>query len=527
MLSILLTNEKQNEQIEHEAGPLEFGRGPQLAARRILVDDIYTSKHQLRVEELDNGRARLQNLSTRTRIELNDLSAIQPGECRDVALPVQLTFGATNLRIDAASQEEFHKEAFRTIEQPFRSQGDSIAGRRLSELGDAPAPESITSWLETVISLQHAAADTPEFFHQTARALVELMDLDLGQVLLLRDGNWAVAASMAADNQVSTRFSRTLLKQMLIERRTFYQDAWTLKVNSESLANVDCVVVSPIVGLRNEIVGALYGTRRLMGGRRAGGIRPLDAQIIQLLAAAVGANLVRTTATRTRVQFEQFFSPELVSELERDPALLEGRSQEVTILFSDLRGFTALAERLGAEVTCRVLRDLMERLSEQIVAQKGVIVDYAGDGILAMWNAPVQQLNHAQQACRAGLSMLKELPALNTQWQGTIGAPLQLGIGINTGVAQVGNTGSSRKLKYGPHGHTVNLASRIQSATKSIGAPLLIGASTRERLSPKFEVRPIGPVRLSGVDEEIPLFELHGERVDREKPTVICEKVDI
>src|SRR4029077_9363126 len=123
-----------------------------------------------------------------------------------------------------------------------------------------------------------------------------------------------------------------------------------------------------------------YGMRQMLGGRRPGGIRPLEAQIVQLLAAAVGANLARTQATRTRVQFEQFFSPELVRELERDPELLEGRNQEVTILVSDLRGFTKLSERLGPQTTCRVLRDLMERLSEQIVAQKGVIVDYAGDG---------------------------------------------------------------------------------------------------------------------------------------------------
>ena len=147
----------------------------------------------------------------------------------------------------------------------------------------------------------------------------------------------------------------------------------------------------------------------------------------------------------------------------------EGRTDEVTVLFSDLRGFTALSERLGPQKTCRMFRDMMERLSERIVEHGGVIVDYAGDGILAMWNAPVKQADHAARACRAGLAMLGELPALNSRWGEVAAGSLALGIGINTGEALVGNTGSLRKFKYGPHGPPVNLASRVQDATKETG----------------------------------------------------------
>src|SRR5208283_1285237 len=99
-----------------------------------------------------------------------------------------------------------------------------------------------------------------------------------------------------------------------------------------SLQDISAVVVSPIFGLHDEVAGLLYGMRRLEIGASQGGIRPLEAQVVQLLAAAVGANLARSAALRTRVQFEQFFSPELVRELERTPDLLEGRNQEVTVL---------------------------------------------------------------------------------------------------------------------------------------------------------------------------------------------------
>jgi adenylate cyclase len=229
------------------------------------------------------------------------------------------------------------------------------------------------------------------------------------------------------------------------------------------------------------------------------------------LAAAVSTNLARAVAIRTRVQFEQFFSAELVGELERNPNLLEGRSLEVTILVSDLRGFTGLSERLGANNTCKIIRDLMEHLTERIVDQGGVIVDYAGDGILAMWNAPVLQPDHALRACRAAQAMQLEMIGLNARWQHIIGAPLHLGIGINSGQAQVGNTGCSRKFKYGPHGHTVNLAARVQDATKKLRVPILITGPVHEKVQDFFMFRETERVPLAGVTEEVILYELKPE----------------
>jgi adenylate cyclase len=216
------------------------------------------------------------------------------------------------------------------------------------------------------------------------------------------------------------------------------------------------------------------------------------------------------------VQFEQFFSSDLARELERDPGLLEGRVEEITVLVSDLRGFTELSQRLGADQTCRMLRDMMECLSDRIVEGGGAIVDYAGDGILAMWNAPVKQPQHEAMACQTALEMLGELPALNARWADVAGGRLALGIGINTGTAQVGNTGSRRRFKYGPHGHAVNLASRIQDATKRLGVPLLVSRRTREALSAPFAARRVGQVRLPGVAEPETLFELRGGDVTPE-----------
>jgi adenylate cyclase len=141
----------------------------------------------------------------------------------------------------------------------------------------------------------------------------------------------------------------------------------------------------------------------------------------------------------------------------------------------------------------------------------GVVVDYSGDGLMAVWNAPATQPDHAAKACRAALAALADLPGLNAAWKGRLGAPLELGIGLNTGPALCGNTGSRLKFKYGPLGHTVNLASRVEGATKHLGIPLLITGSTRAPLGDTFATRRLCRARLVGIEGVVDLYELHAE----------------
>ncbi len=516
MLSIRVVNKRQDTVFEHLSGVLEFGRGPRREAKRCIIEDGFVSRDHLTVEELPDGRLRVTNLSARQTLDLPDGSQIAVGATREILMPARLPIGATVIDIEAIHEEPFDKRDFQTISRPVPQSSDKRHKTNLRELGDSPAPEKIAHWLETIIALQRSPGGTRDYYDQSAQALVELVGLDLGMILLRRNETWDVAGYHAASSVCNSRYSRTLLAHVVEEGRTFFQDfdakpgegdPRRMSLQTESLHDVASVVVSPFFGLEDEVVGVLYGARHRTP-RMGGGIKPLEAQVVQLLGAAVGANLARTVATRTRVQFEQFFSPELVRELERDPKLLDGRMQEVTILVSDLRGFTLLSERLEPETTCGILRDLMERLTERIVAHGGVIVDYAGDGILAMWNAPVPQADHAARACRAGIAMLAELPDLNQKWQPIVGTPLALGVGVNTGVAQVGNTGSTRKMKYGPHGLTVNLAARVQDATKKIGVPLLIAESVVAKLPPGFQTASVGSVALAGISEEVELYEL-------------------
>ncbi len=518
-LCIEVVNTAHRQQLEHESGPLEFGRGPQRQAKRCLIDgDPTISRDQLRIEPLAGGCIRVENLSQRNTVLL-------PGRCRiaelrsmEVELPVVLVAGQTTMTIRAdAVSDPATPDNLKTIEglalQPTWT-GPGPPSGRAEKISVATAGQ-LGQWLQRIIALQQVGAGSNEFYRETAQALIELLGMDLGLVLLLRHGAWSIAGSAVSSDRVSVRYSKTLLDHVVAQRRTFYEDLDKLGPSAASLADIECGVASPIFGLQDDVVGVLYGVRSQFGLAARGSIEPLEAQLVQLLAAAAG-QLARSLAQRTRVQFEQFFSADLVRELERDANLLEGRTDEVTVLFSDLRGFTALSERLGPHETCRMLRDLMERLSERIVEHGGVIVDYAGDGILAMWNAPRKQADHAARACDAALAMQAELPELNARWSGEAAGTLAMGIGINTGEALVGNTGSQRKFKYGPHGHTVNVASRMQDATKKLRLPLLITASTRACLPAEFLARRIGRVVLPGVAQPVVTFELFGRHESAE-----------
>jgi adenylate cyclase len=127
---------------------------------------------------------------------------------------------------------------------------------------------------------------------------------------------------------------------------------------------------------------------------------------------------------------------------------------------------------------------------------------------MAMWGAPQPQADHPALACAAALEMLDALPAVSQRWRDLLGEDTEVGIGLNTGVACVGNVGSTRKFKYGPLGATVNLASRIQGTTKYLKAKLVLGAATRARLGPEFEIRRLCTARVVNILEPVELYEL-------------------
>jgi adenylate cyclase len=207
-------------------------------------------------------------------------------------------------------------------------------------------------------------------------------------------------------------------------------------------------------------------------------------------------------------QFEQFFTPDLARQLVEQPELLDGVDLEISALFCDIQAFSRLSRDLGPAMTVKWIRDVLSTLSDCVLNHQGVLIDYIGDALMAMWGAPRPQPDHPERACRAALEMIECLPALNARWQETLREPMNLTIGINTGLARVGNTGSERKFKYGPLGDTVNVASRVQGAAKYFKARLLLTKETRSRLGAEFCTRRLGLVRAQNMADPLDLYEL-------------------
>src|SRR5262245_29818447 len=549
MLRFSISNKRERQQFEHLTGPIEFGRGPEREGiTRCVVQDGYISRDHMRVEEQADNRLRVENLSARNSIRvLADNSTIAPGQASLLRSPARLSVGETLVEIETAV-DPVASSPLETIGAPLRppprppatpSTSEAIRAaaattqplvpeKSLVELGKTPAPDKLMEWFETFVAVQRAAAGSPEFYQTTAEAVVKLVGLDRGLVILRAPkssatqspNRWMTQARYPTEaNTIGREFSLTILDRVLNDRRTYFQSS-AAPSTSESLQGVEAVVASPIFDPQDNVAGFVYGCRTRFTPNRGLGVGPLEAQVMQVLAASVATGLVRqqheAEAGRARVQFEQFFSSELAQELQKNPDMLSGQEREITVLFSDIRGFSRLSEKLGPKPTCELVADVMDRLTNCVRAFDGSVVDYVGDGMIAMWNAPVDQPDHAARACRAALAMLETLPQLDADWHDRIGTPLKIGIGLNTGPAMVGNTGARVRFKYGPLGHTVNLASRVEGATKQFGVQLLITGSTRSQLGDTFATRRLGKVRVVGIQGVVDLFELHAETADAE-----------
>ena len=154
------------------------------------------------------------------------------------------------------------------------------------------------------------------------------------------------------------------------------------------------------------------------------------------------------------------------------------------------------------------INDVFGILSECVLKHHGVLVDYIGDEMIAMWGAPVEQPDHAKLASQAAIEMWQIMPEISQRWFDRLQAETRVGIGLNTGLARVGNIGSQRKFKYGALGNTVNLCSRVQGATKYLQSGILLTAQTRLRLSEPFCLRRLCEARVVNIAEPVTLYEL-------------------
>jgi adenylate cyclase len=212
--------------------------------------------------------------------------------------------------------------------------------------------------------------------------------------------------------------------------------------------------------------------------------------------------------------FGKYVSPVVIDNLIKNPDLINlgGEKRNITIFFSDIRGFTSISERLEPEDLVHLLNEYLTEMTSIIIKNQGLVDKYMGDAIMAFWGAPLDQPDHARIACSSSLEMVEKLKDLQKKWKNE-GIPLlNIGIGLNSGNAIVGNMGSSTRFDYTAMGDNVNLASRMEGLNKFYGTSIIITEKTYKIVKDVFEIRKLDAVRVKGKKKPILIYELISEK---------------
>jgi adenylate cyclase len=238
------------------------------------------------------------------------------------------------------------------------------------------------------------------------------------------------------------------------------------------------------------------------------------AGLVLVLLHAYGVKFVAEFLAKQQIkkQFGTYLSPAMVEKLQKNPELLQlgGESRELSIMFTDVRGFTAISEHYGADVQglTRIMNRYMTAMTAQIIANGGTLDKYIGDAQMAFWNAPLDDPDHAVHAVTTALEMMESLDEFNAEIVKEGIPAFGMGLGINTGTVVVGNMGSDQRFDYTCLGDSVNLASRLEGQSKPYGVRIVLGPHTAEAVRSKYSVVELDCIAVKGKKEGVKIYTL-------------------
>lgn len=417
--------------------------------------------------------------------------------------------------------------------RPCRTHVKGVAGQSVSEISlcglHIPTTEDGEIWVhyappEAMASRSLSVVDILEGDAQTIRTAVS------GRIVMIgasAEGLRDVMVTPLGDERPGVHIHAEIIEQALSGKTLFR--AWDLMRPIE-IALAGVVVLLLLMFLPRMTAATGFAVWLALAAALFAGAF-LGFKTTQLLIDPVAPGLVLTlsflgafvvlfqqeqNARRfIRGAFGKFLSPLILERLERDPGLLklEGETREITAFFSDIRGFTAISQKLSATQVTSLLNQYFTEMTKIVTDHNGLVDKYMGDGLAAMWNAPIDVPDHPAQAARASLAMLNAVEKLNAEWRADpkLGLPqIRIGIGLHADEAQVGNFGSEDHLEYSMLGDMVNLTSRIEALNKEYAAPIIVSAAMRERI-PEFAFVPLGRFTAAGRAAATEIFALAGD----------------
>jgi adenylate cyclase len=420
-------------------------------------------------------------------------------------------FGYVNFEADS---DAFVRRV--TLAHPFQGQDlvgfdlglYRLAGERI------PVPRSLMLERETFINFRGGPRTFPNVpYHQVLAGQVS-PDVFAGNIVLIGATSpvlhdvfptpFAPRGDMSGV-EIHANALETMLQGIPI-RRAPPAVAAILAVLGGALAVWIASTVRPFVALvlvGGAVVGYLAGTHAafLSGWWMAALPAPLA------LGTAYGGTVLRNFVRerREKRRLSRFFSPAVVQTIirQKDDGKLSAARRRMTVLFSDIRGFTTMSERMAPEDVVAMLREYLTAMTEVVFKHGGTVDKYIGDEIMALYNVPLEVADHADRAVRTALEFQERLRPLAERFSARYGGTLQCGVGIHTGDAVVGTIGSEQRLEYTAIGDTINLGARLESATKEFGVSIIISEATYVDLKSQFATRYLGEVHVKG--KEIPV----------------------
>jgi len=388
----------------------------------------------------------------------------------------------------------------------------------------AQADERLAAVADVLRVLGGAPFDLDAVLQAILRAAARLCQADRGFIYLLDGDVYRHVADVGAPPEVvafnvahpirpgrGTVTGRTVLERGPVHLPDVLADPEYEHHEAQRLGGFRAILGVPMLR-RDVVIGVLDFWRTEP--------RPFSRQQVELVrsfadqaALAVTLAQLQATVERQRSELARYVSPQVAALITSDAgeALLAGHRREITVLFCDLRGFTSFAEDREPTEVVETLNRYLSEMTDAIMDHGGTLVSYMGDGIMAVFGAPIEQADHADRAIAAAREMLDvRLPAF-CEWmrESGRGDGFAMGIGLNSGEVMSGQVGSERRMEYTTIGDTTNTASRLEGMTKGSGYPIFIADSTREaRLQPEPELVPVGEFEVRGREHPLQVWSL-------------------
>ncbi len=358
--------------------------------------------------------------------------------------------------------------------------------------------------LEAVFALDrlrdsHLAFD--EMIDKSAKKILQFVPSDASCVLLYNEVTEAMDIRFPSSADCSPYETQENLKKIgeLAEHAFKLKNLVSAENISEEIGSALCI---PLI-LGQDIIGAFLALRKTKDAFSLPARRILTAMASQIDTA------IFETFERKRIKgvFSRYVAADVVDEMLRtDHDFFKGYRKELTVLFSDLRGFTSTSEKLDTDTVVGMLNEHLSIMTGVVLKNGGTLDKFIGDCVMAFWGAPVERKDHAFSAVKCGIEMTREHKDLMEKWQTQGLPPINIGIGINTGDMFVGNIGDERKSSYTVIGDNVNLASRLEGVAR--GGEVLVTKNTMEHIGNYSKAVALEPVRVKGKQDPIELFRI-------------------